>query len=279
MTRQTPQVGIPDSDQLAEVIAAYTEVTERLRDSHDKLSKEVARLRTELAAKNRQLQRRNRLAALGEMAAGIAHEIRNPLGGISLYAGLLAKQLADRPKAQSLAQRIGAGVDRLDGIVNDVLAFAGEISPQKRPVPLGSILAAAEDLARGRLEQAGTRLICEMDGEEVFEADRNLLVRAVSNLLFNASDAAGEGLVRLRGGSDRGNITIEVSDSGAGIDPEVMDRIFDPFFTTKDVGTGLGLAIVHRVADSHGGHVQVSNAPAPEGLGGARFCIVLPKAG
>jgi len=275
MTAPTPQTDTGESDQLAEVIAAYTEVTERLRGSHDKLAAEVARLRDELASKNRELERRSRLAALGEMAAGIAHEIRNPLGGISLYAGLLARQVADRPPALSLAGRIGSGVSRLDQIVNDVLAFAGEIHPEIRPVSLASVVAAAQDLAAGRFEQGQTRLICEVDDGSV-AADAALLMRAISNLLYNAADAAGEGEVRLRAKIGRDTVEIEVCDSGPGIAPDVLDKIFDPFFTTKDAGTGLGLAIVHRIVDSHDGRLRVSNAPAPAGLGGARFCIVLP---
>ncbi|NLF30921.1 MAG: sensor histidine kinase [Planctomycetes bacterium] len=278
MTSPMPQIDMGESDQLAEVIAAYTEVTERLRGSHDKLAAEVSRLRGELASKNRQLERRSRLAALGEMAAGIAHEIRNPLGGIALYAGLLGRQLADRPESLALAGRIASGVRRLDLIVNDVLAFAGEIHPEMRPVCLASVVASAAELAAGRFEQSGTRLVCEVE-DGLITADAALLMRAISNLLYNAADAAGEGEVRLRATIGRQAVEIEVADSGPGIDPAVLEKIFDPFFTTKDAGTGLGLAIVHRIVESHDGRLHVSNAAAPEGLGGARFCIVLPAAG
>ncbi len=278
MTAPTWQLDTNESDHLAEVIAAYTEVTERLRGSHDKLAAEVSRLREELASKNRQLERRSRLAALGEMAAGIAHEIRNPLGGISLYAGLLARKVGDRPEALSLAGRIAAAVERLDLIVNDVLAFAGEIRPDPRPVSLASVVASAQELTAGRFAQGRTRLTCRVDDGTV-EADAALLMRAISNLLYNAADAAGDGEVRLRAAvRDDGTAEIEVCDSGPGIDPATVDKIFDPFFTTKDAGTGLGLAIVHRIVDSHDGRLHVDNAPPPAGLGGARFGIMLPAA-
>ncbi|MFW6154678.1 MAG: sensor histidine kinase [Planctomycetota bacterium] len=275
MTFPIREIDAGEPDQLADVIAAYTEVTERLRGSHDKLAAEVARLRTELASKNRELERRGRLAALGEMAAGIAHEIRNPLGGISLYAGLLAKQMGDRPTALSLAERIAAGVDRLDLIVNDVLAFAGEIYPERQAVSLASVVASARDLVAGRFEQGHARLSCEVD-DGLIVADQALLMRAISNLLYNAADAAGDGEVRLRATIGETAAEIEICDSGPGIDPQVVEKIFDPFFTTKDAGTGLGLAIVHRIVDSHDGRVHVGNAAGPDGLGGGRFCIVLP---
>ncbi len=267
------------TDELASMLSAYTEVTERLQSSHDKLVAEVARLRQELASKNRQLERRSRLAALGEMAAGMAHEIRNPLGGIALYAGLLGKRLTDRSDLRKIADRIANGVDRLNVIVTDILTFAGEMKPQKRPVRLSGILAEVEDLVRGRLEEAGTRLTCHLGAEARLQADPTLLTRAVSNLLFNAADAAGEGEVLVTVEQSDEMVTLAVCDSGPGIDAEAMEKLFNPFFTTKDSGTGLGLAIVHQIVESHGGQVTASNATGPEGLGGARFVITLPKAG
>ncbi len=268
-----------DSDQLAGMLSAYTEVTERLRGSHDKLVAEVSRLRGELASKNRQLERRSRLAALGQMAAGMAHEIRNPLGGIALYAGLLCKQLADRPASRDLAGRIAGGVHRLEGIVSDILTFAGEMKPRKRDVLLSAVVGEVCELARGRLEEIGTDLVCRVADDTELLADPKLLVRALSNLLFNALDAAGEGQVRIEVECGGTSVAVSVADSGAGIEADAMDKIFNPFFTTKDVGTGLGLAIVHQIVDSHGGQISAANVPAPAGLGGAKFTMTLPKAG
>src|ERR1043165_10206824 len=100
-------------EELGQIILAYSEVTERLQESEGRLEQTVRLLRTELSEKNRLLERKNRLAALGEMAAGLAHEIRNPLGGIQLYASLLAKDVADRPASQDLVRKISGGVKRL----------------------------------------------------------------------------------------------------------------------------------------------------------------------
>ncbi len=122
------------------IIHTYNEVTERLKQSHEALGLEVCRLREELHDKNLQLHRRERLAALGEMAAGVAHEIRNPLGAIHLYASLLQRDLADRPKQLKLVHRLSAGVRNLENIVEDILAFAGEMQPNPRAVRLAEIL-------------------------------------------------------------------------------------------------------------------------------------------
>lgn len=276
MNERTGQIEPLDAEQLAGMFSAYTEVTERLQSSHDRLVAEVARLRAELASKNKQLERRSRLAALGEMAAGMAHEIRNPLGGIALYAGLLSKQLIEQPKSQALAEKIARGVSQLDVIVNDILAFAGEIKPQQRSVTLKQILTEAQALAGGRFERAGTQLQVSGASDATFRADPGLLVRAVGNLLFNACDAAGEGEVRLVGRVEDQQVVVEVSDSGPGLSAESMERLFNPFYTTKEQGTGLGLAIVHRIAESHGGTVSAENAAGADALGGARFVLRLP---
>src|SRR5438477_7315029 len=114
-------------EELGRIIMAYSEVTERLQQSHEKLQETVVALREELGEKNRLLERRNRLAALGEMAAGMAHEIRNPLGGIHLYASMLAKDLLEMPSSLELVKKISGGVKRLEALVSQVLAFSREI--------------------------------------------------------------------------------------------------------------------------------------------------------
>src|SRR5918993_5165335 len=115
-------------EELGRIIIAYSEVTEKLQQSHDQLTDTVLALRSELGEKNRLLERRNRLAALGEMAAGFAHEIRNPLGGIQLYASILAKDVADRPESLTVVQKISGGVKRLEALVGQVLQFTREMS-------------------------------------------------------------------------------------------------------------------------------------------------------
>lgn len=268
---------VSHEEDLAVLIQSYHDVTDRLKASHEILAREVGRLRDELHEKNRELARRERLAALGEMAAGVAHEIRNPLGGIGLYASLLERDLTDRPRQQDIAKRISAGVRNMEGIVGDILAFAGDGVPNRRAVRAGDIVNAV--LAQVAPRAHGLGVEFEVD---VRLADVTLLVdsgpieRALLNLLVNSLDAIGRGgriVIRMAEPSaEEGMVGIVVEDNGPGIPAELVQRIFHPFFTTKETGTGLGLAIVHRIVEAHGGRITAGQ----RGGGGASFVLVLP---
>ena len=262
--------------ELSAIITAYNDVTEQLKQSHIQLRDEVQRLREEVARKNRQLRRRERLAALGEMAAGVAHEIRNPLGGIQLFASLLEKDVDDRPDAVRLVRRIKQGVGALEGIVSDILEFGRQSEPVLSAVDLASVLRESIDLARSRSTVNNVEMRLDVaETCRVITTDPALLQRAVLNLLLNAIDAtvAGGGVEVIVTGTVSGDrIVLSVADSGAGVPADLMDRIFNPFFTTKDRGTGLGLAIVHQIAEALGGNVQAANRRQ----GGAVFAISLP---
>ena len=258
-------------EELGRIILAYSDVTERLQKSHDQLTQTVESLTKELGEKNRQLERKNRLAALGEMAAGLAHEIRNPLGGIQLYASILAKDLRDRPDSLQIVQKISGGVKRLESLVGQVLQFTREIVANPRPMDLGPVVAQAVDFAAKTLEERD--VVCQMKGPGSLGVvgDPLLLGQAVLNLVLNAAEAAEGGQVSVEYGATREakQFRVVVRDSGPGIDPAILDRIFNPFFTTKESGTGLGLAIVHRIVEAHDGTIVAGNQ---EG-GGARFEI------
>src|SRR3954464_9513863 len=133
-------------EELGRIILAYSEVTEKLQQSHDQLNQTVDMLREELGEKNKLLERKNRLAALGEMAAGLAHEIRNPLGGIQLYASLLMKDLSDQPQAQQVVGKISAGVKRLEALVSQVLQFSREMACNACAMDLADTIAQVVDL-------------------------------------------------------------------------------------------------------------------------------------
>jgi signal transduction histidine kinase len=262
---------------LASVYQAYNEVTERLMHSHERLMAEVRRLRAELEQKNLELRKRQRLAALGEIAAGVAHEIRNPLGGIGLYASLLERDLAGRPDALELVRRIRNGLGTLESVVGDILTFAGNALPTVRPVRLGDVLASVRGHAAARVAALAATLETAADLQDVeLLGDSVQIERALLNLVLNGLDAAGPGgHVWVRGrGPEPGKALyrIAVEDDGPGVDQEQLHRVFTPFFTTKAGGTGLGLAIVHRIAESHGGFVTASNRPR----GGAVFVLALP---
>src|SRR3982750_2628418 len=134
-----PAVSSQRIEELGRIIMAYSEVTDKMQQSHEKLQETVVRLREELGEKNRLLERKNRLAALGEMAAGMAHEIRNPLGGIHLYASMLAKDVSDRPASAQLVQKISGGVKRLESLVSQVLQFTREMRPSVVEMDLAGV--------------------------------------------------------------------------------------------------------------------------------------------
>lgn len=278
---------------LAEVLSAFNDATQKLHATHESLRAEVARLQGELTSATEQLNRSRRLAALGEMAAGIAHEVRNPLGCIRLYARMLMDDLADRPSERGIAEKIASATRGLDAVVSDVLAFAREIRLRPEAVSPWTLIDKAVDeaLATDAAETSSTAIIRVVRASTAQSAgtivcDPALVHRALVNIIRNAvqamRDAASAapdrpcvlGLntrrVRLPDAArprapDVEYLAIVVSDSGPGIPTSVMERMFNPFFTTRAAGTGLGLAIVHRILDAHGGRILVSNVAETDG--------------
>ncbi|MGQ0627864.1 MAG: two-component system sensor histidine kinase NtrB [Phycisphaerales bacterium] len=264
------------ASELGELVSAFSAVTARLQSTHEALAAEVAKLKSELAEANQQVERSRRLAALGEMAAGIAHEVRNPLGSIRLHARMLREDLADRPDQQSTAEKIGIAVVRLDAVVGDVLAFAREIRIRRAEHDARDLLESAFSAARGAgAEWSGVAVRFEGAPGLGVSCDAALMQQALVNLARNAVEAMHEhaspertltlGVRRTRArdaagtGKPRPMIGLYVRDTGPGITPEVMARMFNPFFTTRAAGTGLGLAIVNRIADAHSGRIAVRN--------------------
>ncbi len=265
------QKGLPAARaDLLEMLAAYTQVTRKLQESHEKLQAEVVRLRDELAAKNREFRRRERLASLGQMAAGLAHEIRNPLGAIALYVSMLEQDLADRPEQVRIVRNVSVAVGGLNRLVTSILEFARPREPSRQMVPLSRVVWLAVQVVAPILEQKRIELRLPPRDAEVF-ADPDDLGRALGNLLRNAAEAVEPGgvvAVRMRSGRG-GAAVIWVEDDGPGVPEEMADRAFEPFATTKPNGTGLGLAIVHQIAEAHGGRTRLAKSR----LGGAKVVI------
>ena len=276
------------SSDLAELMAAFTEVTTKLERTHGQLRAEVGRLNQELHQANEALQRSRRLAALGEMAAGISHEIRNPLGSIRLYANMLNEDLEGMPEQQQIVNKIGRAVRGLDEIVGDVLTFAREMKTHWQPCQMSALLEQSSEMCLVELEHPDVLVECDEDHGLV--CDATLIPQALINVIrnagqANASNRGGRLLIEVGAGvieeHDREDdcLRISISDEGGGMPEDVIDRMFNPFFTTRAAGTGLGLAIVHRIVDAHHGKVMVTNIHGvdTEQPVGARVEILLPR--
>ncbi len=278
---------------LAELLGAFNDATSRLHSAHERLQAEVARLQDELRQANEQLERSRRLAALGEMAAGIAHEIRNPLGSIRLYARMLDDDLKDHPAEREVAQRITSAVRSADAVVHDVLAFAREFSVRPSAAGVADLFTRAIEEATGN--GAAAVAVDRRDQRSAvreIECDPFLIQRAIVNIISNAVQAMAErpgGNVELRlttdvacrkvvdpDGVERTFAVLSVTDTGPGVPDHVMERMFNPFFTTRATGTGLGLAIVHRIVDAHGGRVSVRNITDGGRVTGATVEVQVP---
>lgn len=280
----TVPASIPGAEGLAEIMQAYSQVTERLQQSHEVLQAEVVRLRRELASADAQLQRSKRLSALGEMAAGIAHEVRNPLAAIQLYASMIEQDLGridgELAEPRRCAGEIASAVRGLDGIVGDVLSFAREIQPKLASLAVSDVferVISAHLPAIDATEVTVNRIYIDTP-DRLVSADPELLHQALLNLVRNAVDAMSQNQgpreLTLDAHEDDDGLTLGVRDTGPGIDRDSVDRLFNPFFTTRATGTGLGLAIVHRIVDAHGGTISVTDNPDAEH--GAAFELCLP---
>ena len=229
------------------------------------------------ATSRRQLEdkhaRATRLEAMGRMAAEVAHEVRNPLGSVELFAGLLAEEVKDDAAQTEMAQMILIGTRSIAAVVGNMLSFARSFPAPRAVVDLGGVakdavrLASAVARARGIDLRALTRQAPPLVG------DAELLQQIILNLVQNAVDACETGgRVRVRVFAARGGVALSVTDTGCGIADEDIDRIFDPFYTARPGGTGLGLAVVHRQVEHHGGRIDVRSRPGR----GSRFLVIFP---
>jgi signal transduction histidine kinase len=228
---------------------------------------------------------RDRLAAVGEMAAVIAHEVKNPLAGIEVMAGLLRRKIPDAPDAQAVLTDIINEAKMANSIVQEVLDFV-------RPIRLQVEHTAVADAVQGAIQLADTKArrgdvkvsVAIPDGLPQIQADQHQLTQVFTNLLMNAYEAMGgsghvsitASRLRLEDGSDPSEaVLVQVADDGPGIPPDVAEKVFDPFFTTKPQGSGLGLAIVRKIVDAHDGRIDMRTAVGQ----GTTIRVTLPVSG
>lgn len=215
-------------------------------------------------------RKRDRLAAVGELAAGIAHEIRNSVLPISGSMELLSQELDLRPEQAKLFQVVAKETENIERFVSDLLRYSRNYEIQPTPVDLEELAGEAAEIAG----LSGTRVQVEGRAPAAW-GDADQLSQALRNLVQNAGDAAGEtGHIVVRVGEGPTGVWIEVEDDGPGVRPQDRARIFEPFFTNKPGGTGLGLPLVSRIVEEHEGQLELLESET----GGARFRMTLAKA-
>jgi len=243
----------------------------------------IAPLRAQLSESRTHLERHEKLASLGVLAAGIAHEIRNPLTAIKVRLFSLKRSSSDAASARDDVQVISDEINRLERIVGDFLQFARPPELERQMILLENLVADVGNLLAPQLAKKSVRLVQEPVPRAWVLADPSKMKQVLINLVQNAGQSIeGAGTVTLRVvlarqallGSSSDVAIIEVADTGKGMSPEVVKRLFDPFFTTKDGGTGLGLPIAGRIIELHGGVIEFDTQPHR----GTTFRIVLPRA-
>ncbi|MFW6082333.1 MAG: ATP-binding protein [Desulfosalsimonas sp.] len=219
---------------------------------------------TEITALRQEMQRKEKLAAIGGLAAGVAHEIRNPLSSVKGMATYFKNKFTDDPEAREAAEVMVQETERLNRVINELLEFARPSRINARPTDINPVIEHSLKLIRQDAEDQGVKLIIDKaDALPAAHIDPDRFVQCLLNLYLNSIQAMEEGgrLTAETGLSADGSILVRVSDTGPGISPDDLNRIFDPYFTTKSSGTGLGLAIVHKIIEDHGGRITVNSTP------------------
>jgi signal transduction histidine kinase len=243
----------------------------------------IAPLRVKLIESQSLVERHEKLASLGLLAAGVAHEIRNPLTAIKGALFIQEKRFTPGSPEHADHALVQREILRLERIVNDFLRFARPGDPELATIPADQLLREVQRFFAPELDKAGIRLVLDAPAPWRIQVDAAQIKQVLINLVQNAVDSIGrDGTITLRArpdrrplaGPERDVIILEVADTGTGIPPEVAKRLFDPFFTTKDHGTGLGLSIAARIVEKHRGALQYQTQVNR----GTTFGIVLPQA-
>jgi signal transduction histidine kinase len=235
---------------------------------------EIAFLAATLDEMRQALRQRNQ--RLQMMLAGIAHEVRNPLGGIELYAGILRDELAGQPEQLAHVRKIEREIGHLEQVVSDFLEYARRGRPELAPTDLVALLGEVVELCQGEAQGAGVALELDSAGALTTLAEPAQLKRALLNLIRNALQATPRGgTVAVTSRADGDRCLVVVRDTGSGIASEAQEKIFTPFYTTKEKGTGLGLAFVREIVNDHDGQLRLESAPGR----GSTFTVTLPRSG
>jgi signal transduction histidine kinase len=271
------QLAVPNDRELADLVVAFNQLSSRLKARRDENQRLIGSLERRVEEKARDVLRADRLATLGGIAAGFAHELGNSLNVIRGFAGVALRDLpAEHPNRPDL-EAVTRETRRAAGLLERFLVFARSRPTNVRPQKLEPVLREAVEAVGPAAARAGVEAAVHVEpGLPEVNLDAELMRQAFLNLSVNAIQAMqpGGGRLDVRLWCEGADVMVEFRDSGPGIAPEALEHVFEPFFTTKADGTGLGLAIVRQAAETHGGTVRADSRPGA----GATFRVRLPRA-
>jgi two-component system sensor histidine kinase HydH len=263
-------------NQYAEIIVFFLvgTVTGLLADRGMKQTRELAALNRELQDSFEQIKRADRLSAIGQLSASLAHEIRNPLASIDGATNLIESEQTPQEMRKASLAIIRKEVQRLNRLLTNLLDFARPRKPEFQAVHADRLIDAIMALAGHSAQQKGITLRKDVPASvPAFECDPEQMKQVILNLAINAVQSMpGTGEILLAARQHDSSVVISVRDHGLGIDDEDLDKIFNPFYTTKDAGTGLGLSVVYQIVNQHGGVVTAERNPE----GGMTFSLTIP---
>src|SRR5208282_1116782 len=251
-------------DDIGQLGRQFNEMVERLEQNRQQLEE----------FHTREMARAEHLATMGELAAGLAHEIRNPLAGIAGVVDVMGKEIPVNSPSRGVIGEVHREILHIQAILNDLLSYAKPRPPDFHPANLNTTIEQAVLFARQQVLTKPIQILFEpYTALPVIEHDPALIQQVVLNLVLNGIQAiSGSGQVRIELRDEPGFVVVQVSDTGRGISAEALPKIFKPFFTTRTEGTGLGLSLANSIVQSHGGRIEVSST-----LGkGTQFRIWLP---
>ena len=272
------QLPVPGDRELADLVVSFNRLSARLKARRDENERLIGELEARVQQKTREVLRADRLATLGGIAAGFAHELGNSLNVIRGYAGVALRELPEGHPNRPDLEAVKRETQRAASLLERFLVFARSRDVRAQAQSIEPVLREAVEVVGPAAAHAGVETHVQVDpGLPEVNADAEMLRQAFLNLCVNAIQAMqpGGGRLEVRLRLDGDAVAVEFRDSGPGIDPEVQKHVFEPFFTTKAAGTGLGLAIVRQAAETHGGTVEVESRPGA----GALFRVRLPGAG
>jgi signal transduction histidine kinase len=268
------RVPVTGQDECGQLALVFNQMTENLQQSRSQLEKTVETLKNT----QEQLVQSEKLSAIGEFVAGVAHELNNPLTAVVGFSEMLEREITDQ-RHQHYSDRIIKAALRCKKIVQSLLSFSRRDKPRREPVSVNHIIESVLDIVGYSLRTSNIQLVTQLDAHiPMVLAESHQIQQAIFNIITNAQQAIEnhnrQGSIRIVTETHLPWVRIVIEDSGPGIEPENLSRIFDPFFTTKDVGkgTGLGLSLCYGFIKDHGGSIRAVSPPGK----GATFIIELP---